>query len=132
MQMEIPFTHQGHQGRVIVTLETTREPAILGVWDGALGLANCKAAIEFSAGGYLGLLDGFNLCAPPTILFMGASSKWILLILSGFTNALRCRTAGMASRRRSSTRHHGKNGFNLIGSLTVSLPLHLLAATREL
>ena len=59
--MEIPFTHQGHKGRVSVTLETTSAPAVLGVGDGALGLANCKAIIEFSAGGYRGLLGWVQL-----------------------------------------------------------------------
>ena len=49
--MEISFTHQGHKGRVIVTVETTLTPAIFGAREGALGLANCKATIEFSARG---------------------------------------------------------------------------------
>src|SRR6185503_5401037 len=59
--MEIPFTHQGYQGRVIVTLETTLAPPVLGAPEGALGLANCKATIEFTAGGYLGLLGWVQL-----------------------------------------------------------------------
>jgi hypothetical protein len=59
--MEIPFTYQGHEGRVIVNLETTLSPETLGVGDSALGLANCKATIEFSAGGYLGLLGWVQL-----------------------------------------------------------------------
>jgi len=52
--MEIPFTHQGHQGHVSITLETTLEPAILDARQSAVGLANCKATIEFPARGYLG------------------------------------------------------------------------------
>jgi hypothetical protein len=61
MQMEIPFTHQGHQGRVIVTQETTLEPALLGARERAVGLANCKATIEFAAGGYFELLGWIQL-----------------------------------------------------------------------
>jgi hypothetical protein len=61
MQMEIPFSHLGHQGRVIITSEKTLEPAILGAREGATGLANCKATIEFPAGGYLELLGWVQL-----------------------------------------------------------------------
>jgi hypothetical protein len=53
--MEISFTHHGQKGRVVVAVETTLAPSVLGVGDGAVGLANCKATVEFSAGGYLGL-----------------------------------------------------------------------------
>ena len=59
--MEIAFTHQGHTGRVSVTVETTLSPATLGVGDSALGLANCKATIEFAADGYLALLGWVQL-----------------------------------------------------------------------
>jgi hypothetical protein len=59
--MEIPFTHQGHAGRVVVSLETTLAPAQLGARDAAAGLANCKATIEFSGSGYLGLLGWVQL-----------------------------------------------------------------------
>jgi len=51
--MEIAFTHQGYRGRVIVSVATTTEPAILGARDGATDLANCTATIEFAARGYL-------------------------------------------------------------------------------
>ena len=61
MQMEIPFTYQGSQGRVIVLQERTLEPAILGARQPAIGLANCKATVEFPAGGYLGLLGWIQL-----------------------------------------------------------------------
>jgi len=61
MKMEIPFTYQGHKGHVIVTSETTLEPADLGAREGAVGLGNCKATIEFSASGYLGLLGWIQL-----------------------------------------------------------------------
>jgi hypothetical protein len=69
--MEISFTHQGHKGRVIVTIETTLSPVILGAGDGALGLANCKATIEFSAGGYLGLLGWVQLVRSTDNTFHG-------------------------------------------------------------
>lgn len=59
--MEIPFTHQGHRGRVNVTVERTLSPATFGVGDSALGFAHCKATIEFSGGGYLGLLGWVQL-----------------------------------------------------------------------
>ena len=59
--MEILFTHQGHKGRVLVTVERTLSPATLGVGDNALGLAHCKATIDFPAGGYLGLLGWVQL-----------------------------------------------------------------------
>ena len=61
MQMELPFTHRSHAGRVLVTLETTLEPADLGAREGAAGLANCKATIEFPGSGYLGLLGWVQL-----------------------------------------------------------------------
>jgi len=54
--MEISFTHHGQKGRVVAAVEPTLAPGNLGVGAGAIGLANCKATIEFSAGGYLGLL----------------------------------------------------------------------------
>jgi hypothetical protein len=69
--MEIPFTHQGYQGRVIVTLETTLAPPVLGAPEGALGLANCKATIEFTARGYLGLLGWVQLVCSTDNSFHG-------------------------------------------------------------
>ena len=72
MQRVMPFTHQSHQGRVIVKLETTHEPATLGVWEGALGLANCRATIEFPAGGYLGLLGWVQLVRSTDNAFQGS------------------------------------------------------------
>lgn len=69
--MEIPFTHQGQNGRVIVTVETTLSPVTLGVGDSALGLANCKATIEYSAGGYLGLLGWVQLVRSTDNTFHG-------------------------------------------------------------
>jgi hypothetical protein len=69
--MEIPFTHQGYQGRVIVTLETTLAPSVLGAPESALGLANCKATIEFTARGYLGLLGWVQLVCSTDNSFHG-------------------------------------------------------------
>ena len=51
--MEITFNHLGHPGRVMVTVERTVDPAIVGAHDGAIGLANCTAKIEFAGRGYL-------------------------------------------------------------------------------
>jgi hypothetical protein len=61
MQMELPFIHQGFQGRVFITQETTLEPARLGAREHAASLANCKATIEFAGDGYLGLLGWIQL-----------------------------------------------------------------------
>jgi hypothetical protein len=69
--MEISFTHQGHKGRVIVTAERTLSPSTLGVGDSALGLTHCKATIEFSAGGYLGLLGWVQLVRSTDNAFQG-------------------------------------------------------------
>ncbi|MEO6063791.1 MAG: hypothetical protein ABIQ99_17810 [Thermoflexales bacterium] len=44
-----------------MNVERTLSPAALGVGDSALGFANCKATIDFSAGGYLGLLGWVQL-----------------------------------------------------------------------
>lgn len=68
--MEIPFTHQGHRGCVLVTSETTLSPELLGVGDSALGLANCKATIQLSAGGYLGLLGWIQLVRSTRLTIM--------------------------------------------------------------
>ena len=51
--MEITFNHLGYSGRVVVTVERTVNPAIVGAHEGAIGLANCKATIEFAGRGYL-------------------------------------------------------------------------------
>ena len=59
--MEILFSHQGHQGRVLVTADRTLTPATLGVGESALGFAHCKAIIDFPAGGYQGLLGWVQL-----------------------------------------------------------------------
>ena len=69
--MEISFTHQGHKGRVLVTVETTLTPAMLGAHEGALGLANCQAIIEFSASGYVGLLGWVQLVCSTDNVFHG-------------------------------------------------------------
>jgi hypothetical protein len=60
-QMEIEFTHLGHKGRIVVTVQPTLEPAVLGAREGALGLVNCTATIEFSAKGYLALFGWVQL-----------------------------------------------------------------------
>ena len=69
--MEIPFTHRGHTGRVIVTVEQTLSPEILGLGQSARGFANCKAMIEFSAHGYLALLGWVQLVRSTDNTFHG-------------------------------------------------------------
>jgi hypothetical protein len=71
MQTEMPFTHQGYQGRVIVTLETTLDPEDLGAREKAVGLANCEAIIEYPGGGYLGLLGWIQLVCSSDNSFHG-------------------------------------------------------------
>lgn len=69
--MEIPFTHQGQHGRVVVSVQTTRDPAAVGARAGALGLANCTATIEFSAEGYLALFGWVQLVRSTDNAFHG-------------------------------------------------------------
>ncbi len=69
--MEISFTHQGHRGRVIVSVATTLEPAALGAREGALGLATCTATIEFAGQGYLQLLGWVQLVRSSDNAFQG-------------------------------------------------------------
>jgi len=69
--MVISFTHHGHHGRVIVSVATTSEPAVLGARDGAIGLANCTATIEFAGRGYLQLLGWVQLVRSSDNAFHG-------------------------------------------------------------
>jgi hypothetical protein len=59
--MKISFTHQGHVGRVTVSVATTSVPAVLGAREGAIDLANCTATIKFAGRGYLQLLGWVQL-----------------------------------------------------------------------
>jgi hypothetical protein len=70
--MEIPFTYHGQKGRVIVTSEATLTPAAVGAHDGAIGLANCNATIEFSANGYLALFGWVQLVRSTDNTFHGS------------------------------------------------------------
>jgi hypothetical protein len=69
--MEIPFSYQGHQGRVMVSVERTQAPALLGAWDGAIDLANCTARIEFAGRGYLQLCGWVQLVRSTDNSFQG-------------------------------------------------------------
>jgi hypothetical protein len=69
--MELSFTHHGHRGRVIVSVATTSEPAILGARDGAIGLANCTATVAFAGRGYLQLLGWVQLVRSSDNVFRG-------------------------------------------------------------
>jgi hypothetical protein len=50
--MEILFTHQGHHGRILVSVTKTTLPDDLGAREGSIDLANCTAIIEFAGRGY--------------------------------------------------------------------------------
>src|SRR6266540_3636270 len=69
--MEINFRHQGIKGRVVVSIEKTLSPAVLGAHDGAIGLANCIATIEYSGRGYLQLLGWVQLVHSTDNAFQG-------------------------------------------------------------
>ena len=69
--MELSFTHHGHRGRVIVSVATTSEPAVLGARDGAIGLANCTATVAFAGRGYLQLLGWVQLVRSSDNAFHG-------------------------------------------------------------
>jgi hypothetical protein len=51
--MEFSFTHLGYTGRVLAFVERTVDPPLIGGWEGAQDLANCKATVEFEGRGYL-------------------------------------------------------------------------------
>jgi hypothetical protein len=69
--MELSFTHHGHRGRVIVSVATTSDPAVLGQREGAIGLANCTATVEFAGRGYLQLLGWIQLVRSSDNAFHG-------------------------------------------------------------
>ena len=73
--MEIPFSYQGHHGRVTVYVEKTLEPAVLGARDGALGLANCTATIEYTGRGYEQLFGWVQLVRSTDNVFQGHQSE---------------------------------------------------------
>jgi len=69
--MEITFSHLDHKGRVLVSVERTVEPAILGAREGAIGLVNCTATIEFAGQGYMQLLGWVQLVRSSDNSFQG-------------------------------------------------------------
>jgi hypothetical protein len=69
--VEIPFRYQGLSGRVMVSVEQTLQPAILGAWDGAVNLANCRATVEFGGRGYLQLFGWVQLVRSTDNAFQG-------------------------------------------------------------
>ncbi len=69
--MDIPFTHKGHKGRVIVSVAATTAPAVMGARDGSIGLANCTATIEYSGRGYQQLLGWVQLVRSTDNAFQG-------------------------------------------------------------
>lgn len=69
--MEILFRYQGHDGRVVASVKKTQEPVILGARDGAVGLANCTATVEFAGQGYLQLFGWVQLVRCTDNAFQG-------------------------------------------------------------
>jgi hypothetical protein len=69
--MEINFSYQGNKGRVVISVEKTLEPAILGARDGAFNLANCTATVEFAGRGYLQLFGWVQLVRSTDNAFQG-------------------------------------------------------------
>jgi hypothetical protein len=69
--MEINFSYQGNKGRVIVSVEETLEPAILGAREGAFNLPNCRATVEFAGRGYLQLFGWVQLVRSTDNAFQG-------------------------------------------------------------
>ena len=69
--MEILFIHQDLNGRVIVSVEKTVEPADLGARDGAVDLANCTATIEYAGRGYQQLFGWVQLVRSTDNTFHG-------------------------------------------------------------
>ena len=69
--MDIPFTYQGHAGRVSVSVTTTQEPEILGSRGGSRGLANCTATVEFAGRGYWQLFGWVQLVRSDDNAFRG-------------------------------------------------------------
>lgn len=69
--MEINFSYQGNKGRVVISVEKTLEPGILGARDGAVNLANCTATVEFVGRGYLQLFGWVQLVRSTDNAFQG-------------------------------------------------------------
>jgi hypothetical protein len=69
--MEILFSYQSHSGRVVVSVEHTLSPEALGARDGAAGLANCTATIEYSGPGYRQLFGWVQLVRSTDNVFQG-------------------------------------------------------------
>lgn len=59
--MRIPFHHEGLVGNITISTEKTEHPTRLGAHAGALGLANCRATVEFDGRGYLQLFGWVQL-----------------------------------------------------------------------
>ncbi len=69
--MKIHFSYQNYDGRVMVTVEKTLSPAMLGAHEGAINLANCTATIEYAGRGYLQLLGWVQLVRSTDNAFQG-------------------------------------------------------------
>ncbi len=69
--MEIPFSHMGHTGRVMVTVAQTPAPGDLGARKGAQDLANCTAIIEYPGQGYQRLMGWVQMVCSTDNAFHG-------------------------------------------------------------
>ena len=69
--MELNFSYQGNNGRVVVSVEKTLELVVLGARDGAVNLANCTATVEFAGRGYLQLFGWVQLVRSTDNAFQG-------------------------------------------------------------
>jgi len=69
--VKIPFRHEGFAGQVIVSADKTVDPATLGAHDGAAGLANCRAVVEFDGFGYEQLFGWVQLVRSTDNTFQG-------------------------------------------------------------
>ena len=69
--MEIPFSYQGYEGRVALSVEKTWQPALLGARDGSMDLANCTATLEFAGRGYWQLFGWVQLVRSTDNAFHG-------------------------------------------------------------
>ena len=69
--MEIPFMHQGHGGRVMVAVAKTTGMEFSSANNGAFGLANCTATIEYDGQGYVRLFGWIQLVRSSDNAFQG-------------------------------------------------------------
>jgi hypothetical protein len=85
----IPFHHQGYEGRVFVSVGQTDNPELLGAHDGAVGLANCTATVEYDGHGYHQLFGWVQLVRSTDNSFQGRQFEMDPADLFGLYNQAR-------------------------------------------